>query len=61
MCLNRRSRLESQKDFMRKAVKDCLCRKPGRKSVLGTLGCGKVISYSDLQGTQMKNMGCSGS
>lgn len=57
MCLSSRSRLDSQKDSMRKAAKDCLHRKRGRKNVLGALGCGKVKSYSDLERTQNKKMG----
>lgn len=61
MCLSSRNRLKRQKDSMRKAEKDCLHRKPGRKNVLGALAHGKVKSYSNLEGTQKKNMGCPGS
>lgn len=49
MCLSSKNRLERQKDFTRKAAKDFLRRKSGRKDVLGAFGCGKVKNYSDLE------------
>lgn len=61
MCLSSKSRLKRRKDAMRKAAKVCLHRKPGRKNVLGALARGKVKSYSNLEGTQKKNTGHSGS